>query len=171
MKMFRPEGKEPLWKDEFSINRADEQYVSRRQFTKFLVLTSLGMFVGNLWILARSWFRKTPTYQEKNICLVTDIPVGGVRLFRYPTEKDACILIRPDENTLVAYSQKCTHLSCAVYYAREKNWLECPCHEGYFSIKDGSVLQGPPPRPLPRVVLEQRGDQLVAVGMTVKEET
>jgi Rieske Fe-S protein len=58
-----------------------------------------------------------------------------------------------------------------VYYAREKNRLECPCHEGYFSIKDGSVLQGPPPRPLPRVVLERRGDQLVAVGMTVREET
>lgn len=171
MKLFRPESREPLWKDEFSINRADEQYVSRRQFTKFLVLTSLGMFAGNLWILARSWFRKTPIYQEKNICLITDIPVGGVWLFRYPTEKDACILIRTDVESFVAFSQKCTHLSCAVYYAREKNRLECPCHEGYFSIKDGSVLQGPPPRPLPRVVLEQRGDQLVAVGMTVKEET
>lgn len=171
MKLSRPMSKEPIWKDEFSINRADEQYVSRRQFTKFLVLTSLGMFVGNVWILARSWFSKAPLYSQKEICRATDIPVGGVRLFRYPTDKDNCILIRPDEGTYVAYSQKCTHLSCAVFYAREKNRLECPCHEGYFSIKDGSVLQGPPPRPLPRVVLERRGDQLVAIGMTVPEET
>ena len=35
--------------------------------------------------------------------------------------------------------------------------------EGFFSIKDGSVLQGPPPRPLPRIVLETRGQQLVAI--------
>jgi len=171
MKLFRPECKRPLWKDEFSINRADEQYVSRRQFTKFLVLTSLGMFAGNVWILARSLFRRSPVYPEQNICRATDVPVGGVWLFRYPTEKDACILIRPDEQTYVAYSQKCTHLSCAVYYAPAKNRIECPCHEGYFSVKDGSVLQGPPPRPLPRVVLDRRGDQLVAVGMTIKEET
>ena len=171
MKPFRSASNEPLWKDEFSINRADEQYVSRRQFTKFLVLTSLGMFVGNVWILARSWLNRKPVYPEKNICLATDIPVGEVRLFRYPTEKDACILIRADDESYVAYSQKCTHLSCAVFYAREKNRLECPCHEGYFSIKNGSVLQGPPPRPLPRVILERRGEQIVAVGMTVQEET
>ena len=171
MKLFRPTSKEPLWKDEFSINRADEQYVSRRQFTKFLVLTSLGMFAGNVWILARSWFSKAPVYSEKNICRTTDVPVGGVWLFRYPTEKDACILIRPDEETYVAYSQKCTHLSCAVFYAREKNRLECPCHEGYFSITDGRVLQGPPPRPLPRVMLEKRGDQIVAVGMSTLKDS
>lgn len=169
MKLFRPPGTDPVWKDEFSIDRADEQYVSRRQFTKFLVLTSLGMFVGNLWILARSWFSKTPVYPEMKICRATDVPVGGVWLFRYPTQKDACILIRTDDGNFVAYSQKCTHLSCAVYYAREKDRLECPCHEGYFSIKDGSVLQGPPPRPLPGVVLERRGDDLVAVGMKVHE--
>jgi Rieske Fe-S protein len=78
-------------------------------------------------------------------------------------------LIRPDENTYIAFSQKCTHLSCAVYYAREKNRLECPCHEGYFSITNGDVLQGPPPRPLPRVTLERRGEQLLAVGMETRK--
>ena len=48
---------EPLWRDEFSIETATESYVARRQFAKFLVLTSLGMFAGNLWILVRNWFR------------------------------------------------------------------------------------------------------------------
>ncbi|HET7623726.1 MAG TPA: Rieske (2Fe-2S) protein [Verrucomicrobiae bacterium] len=171
MRLFRRASKDSLWKDEFSINRADEQYVSRRQFTKFLVLTSLGMFVGNLWIVVRSCFSETPGYPEKIIGNAAEIPVGGVHLFRYPTEKDACILIRPDAETYVAYSQKCTHLSCAVFYARENNRLECPCHEGYFSIKTGEVLQGPPPRPLPRVILKRRGDALVAVGMETKRES
>lgn len=171
MRPFRQSSNEPLWQDEFSIHAADERYVSRRQFTKFLVLTSLGMFVGNAWILVRSLFRQRSSYSEKNICKANEMPVGGVWLFRYPTEKDPCILIRPDEQTYVAYSQKCTHLSCAVYYAREKNRLECPCHEGYFSIQTGGVLQGPPPRPLPRVLLERRGDTLVAVGMEIGKET
>jgi nitrite reductase/ring-hydroxylating ferredoxin subunit len=163
--------REALWKDEFSIRTADERYVNRRQFTKFLVLTSLGMFVGNLWILVRSAFSKTPVYLGKAICRASDIPVGGVRLFRYPTERDPCILIRPDADTYVAYSQKCTHLSCAVFYARENNRLECPCHEGYFSVRNGNVLQGPPPRPLPRVVLERRDGEIVAVGMDARRES
>ena len=68
----------------------------------------------------------------------------------------ACIMIRTAADQVVAYSQKCTHLSCAVYYAKEANRLECPCHEGYFSVTDGSVLQGPPPRALPRILLRAR---------------
>ena len=170
MRLMRQSGKEPLWKDEFSVNAADERYVTRRQFTKFLVLTSLGMFAGNCWILVRSLLHRAPVYPEKVIAGVDDLPVGGVRLFRYPGENDPCILIRPDTETYVAYSQKCTHLSCAVFYAREKNRLECPCHEGYFSVKNGDVLQGPPPRPLPRVVLSRRGDSLVATGMETRKE-
>ena len=63
------------------------------------------------------------------------------------------------------------HLSCAVYYAREHDRLECPCHKGYFSVKNGAVLQGPPPRPLPRVALEQRGEDLLAVALETLEES
>jgi arsenite oxidase small subunit len=65
----------------------------------------------------------------------------------------------------VAYSQKCTHLSCAVYYEKDQNRLECPCHQGFFSIADGSVMQGPPQRALPRVALESSAGQLVAIRM------
>ncbi|HEX8985876.1 MAG TPA: Rieske (2Fe-2S) protein, partial [Bryobacteraceae bacterium] len=83
---------------------------------------------------------------------------------------DHCILVRPTENRFVAYSQKCTHLSCAVYYSRQRNRLECPCHEGYFSIADGRVLQGPPPRPLPAIQLERRGELLVAVNVLAGPE-
>jgi Rieske Fe-S protein len=154
---------EPLWRDEFSISRADERYVSRRQLAKFLTLASLGMFAGNLWILIRSWFRKAIVYPRAVVARASEIPVGGVKLFQYPKQGEQCIMIRIAENDYVAYSQKCTHLSCAVFYARENNRLECPCHQGYFSIKDGSVLQGPPTRPLPRVMLERNGDDLIAI--------
>lgn len=170
MKMFGEHGNRPLWREEFPIEKADEGYITRRQFTKFLVLTSAGMFVGTVWIALRSLFRKKPVYPEMDVLRMGAIPVGGVHLFPYPGPNDACIMVRAGENDYVAYSQKCTHLSCAVYYSPQFGRLECPCHEGYFSLKTGQVLQGPPPRPLPRIVLEQRGETLVAVGVDFGEQ-
>ena len=156
----------PLWRDEFAIQTATERYVTRRQFSKFLVLTSLGMFIGNLWILVRSWFAATkPPFPSTPIAAAADLGAGDVKLFSYPKPEDPCILIRIAADTFVAYSQKCTHLSCAVYFAKEQKRLECPCHEGYFSVADGSVLQGPPPRPLPRITLKRDGDNLIATGV------
>jgi len=167
MPFFRKPDTEALWKDEFSIHTADERYVSRRQFTKFLTLASLGMFVGSLWILARSYLMKGAVFPRATVAEAREIPVGGVKLFAYPTPADRCILVRTGENEYNAFSQKCTHLSCAVYFERETNRLACPCHHGYFSATDGSVLQGPPPRPLPRIVLERRGQEFVAIGVKV----
>jgi nitrite reductase/ring-hydroxylating ferredoxin subunit len=170
MKLFG-RGPVPLWREEFSVHAADERYVTRRQLTKFLVLTSFGMFVGNLWVLLKSWRRREASYPVRVVARIGEIPVGGVRLFRYPTGLDPCLLVRIAPDGYVAYSQKCTHLSCAVYFAKESGRLECPCHEGHFSVRDGRVLQGPPPRPLPRVILERRGDTLVAVGISLGDRT
>ena len=165
MSLFRSPSKEPLWKDEFSAFTSDERYVTRRQFTKFLTLASLGMFVGNLWILMKSRFAKPPSFPEIAVAEASEIPIRGVKLFTYPTPQDHCIMIRTGEEEYVAYSQKCTHLSCAVYYSAKNDRLECPCHQGFFSLKDGSVLQGPPPRPLPQITLERHGVELVATGV------
>jgi Rieske Fe-S protein len=157
----------PLWREEFSVFKNDERYVNRRQLTKFLTLTSLAMFAGNIWILIRSKLRgKAPELPVVAVAKVGEIPVGGVKLFPYPHSGEQCILVRVGEEAYAAYSQKCTHLSCAVFYSQESGDLVCPCHEGHFSVRDGSVLQGPPTRPLPAVTLERRGEQLVAIGMT-----
>ncbi len=156
----------PLWKDEFSVHSADERYVTRRQFTKFLVLTSLGMFVGQVWILIKRWLAGKPSpLPQQAIARKEDIAVGEVKLFTYPTAEDHCIMVRTAADHYVAYSQKCTHLSCAVYYAKEANRLECPCHRGFFAVEDGRVLAGPPTRPLPKIVITARGEDLVASGI------
>ncbi len=162
---------ESLWRDEFSGFGERERFVNRRQLIKFLTLTSLGMFVGNVWIFIRSWFRRGESYPRQPVTRLGEIPVGGVKLFRYPNPKEQCLLVRTSENNYVAYSQKCTHLSCAVYYSREDNQLICPCHNGRFSIRDGAVIQGPPTRALPHVLLERDGEQLVAIGMSGKLES
>ena len=170
MKPLKEADTEPLWREEFSIESAHEKIVSRRQFTKFLTLTSLSMFVGNLWILGKTWFEKQPIFPKQVVTKAIDLPVGGVKLFRYPTDADPCILVRTAEEKFVAYSQKCTHLSCPVYFSATTKRLECPCHEGSFSVDTGAVIKGPPPRPLPRIVLEERDGLLLAVGIETGHE-
>ncbi|HEY3453785.1 MAG TPA: Rieske (2Fe-2S) protein [Bryobacteraceae bacterium] len=165
-----PHDRESLWRDEFSVFQERERFVNRRQLIKFLTLTSLGMFAGNIWILIRSWLRRDQAYPQQEIAQLDEIPVGGVKLFHYPSQKDQCLLVRTREDHYVAYSQKCTHLSCAVYYSREDNQLICPCHNGRFSVRDGAVIQGPPTRALPHVLLERRGKELIAIGMSGKLE-
>jgi arsenite oxidase small subunit len=168
VKLFRRPSRLPLWREEVSFRSADERYVSRRQLGKFMALTSLGMLAGNVWILVRSSWRRAPRHPAEVVARAGDLAVGGARVFEYAGEPR--LLVRLDENRYAAYSQKCTHLSCAVHYEHESGRLACPCHVGYFSAATGAVLQGPPPRPLPRVVLERRGDDLVAVGIEGEQE-
>ena len=66
MSLFRSPNEEPLWKAG-SVFTSDERYVSRRQFTKFLTLASLGMFVGNLWILLKSRFQRLPRFRVSKL--------------------------------------------------------------------------------------------------------
>ena len=154
-----------LWREEFSVHAAEERYVTRRQFGKFLVLTSLGMLAGNVWILIRSLWGREAQPAARAVARLDEVPAGGAKVFRYPGSNDPCLLLRKPDGSYVAYSQKCTHLSCAVFPSTDGKRLECPCHEGYFSAADGRVLQGPPPRPLPRILLEERGGELWAVGV------
>src|SRR5262249_25972543 len=142
-----------------------ERYVNRRQFTKFLTLTSFAMFAGNLWVLARSIFYRPPAFHPQAIASLDELPVGGVKTFAFPEAGDPCILIRTGADEWVAYSQKCPHPPAAVYHEREQNRLGRPCHRGFSSIVDGAVLQGPPQRPLPRVALARENGQLIALRM------
>jgi len=42
--------------------------------------------------------------------------VGGTKVFQYPGPSDNCLLVHVEQSRFVAYSQKCTHLACAVIY-------------------------------------------------------
>jgi menaquinol-cytochrome c reductase iron-sulfur subunit len=49
----------------------------------------------------------------------------------------------------IVMSNICTHLGCRVRWIPDKEGFYCPCHNGVFA-KDGTVVSGPPPRPLDR---------------------
>ena len=70
------------------------------------------------------------------------------------------MLIRLNDGSWRAYEQKCTHLSCAVFYDPQTDKIQCPCHNGWFDARTGIVLQGPPPRPLPRLEVVIKGEEV-----------
>ncbi len=165
----RPLVAQPQWRQDFPIDVPQDNYISRREFTKFLVLTSAAFTFGQFWIAWENWRRaQRGEMPMQQIAMLSQIPVGTSIVFHYPNEDEPCLLIRPDEKTLLAYSQKCTHLSCAVIPELEKKRIACPCHHGYFSLDDGRVLAGPPQRPLPRIKLEVRGDAIYASGVELR---
>lgn len=162
----RPATDQPAWRRDFPIDWPRDHYVSRRDFTKFLGLTSLAFVIGQVWIGVKSLrdrLRGRPA--EVAVGRLADVPVGGARVFHYPTAADPCLLLRPDEQTLIAYGQKCTHLSCAVVPEIDRGRLACPCHKGYFDLDTGRPVAGPPRRPLPRVALQVRGGVVYATGV------
>jgi Rieske Fe-S protein len=160
---------QPAWRQDFPIDWPQDQYVERRDFMKFVVLTSLALTMGQFWIAGQNWWRRRRGMPEmKRIVSLAALPVGGQLTFTFPGPEDDCVLVRTGENTLVAYSQRCTHLSCAVRPLVEQGTIECPCHDGLFDLRTGRPLAGPPRRPLDIVRLERHGDDIYAVGVEAR---
>ncbi len=157
--------KTPKWKQDFPIEWEGDHYVTRREMVKFMTLGSL-LLAGANWIAAiAGQVLHGGSKAERDIGAFSALEQTGSLLFRYPTDKDPCIAVRTPEGKLVAYSQLCTHLSCAVVYSKSDNALVCPCHHGVFNIDQGSPVAGPPTRPLQRIKVEQRGDRLIATEL------
>lgn len=160
-------GDRPRWREDFPVRWDDDHYMTRRELAKFLTLGS-GLLAGvNVLIAFIGLSREDLTAPALRIAAADDIAPGASLLFRYPTPDDPCILVRDASGRLDAFSQVCTHLSCAVVHRPDERVLACPCHNGSFSAREGRPLTGPPTRRLPRVVIEQRGRDLVATGIEV----
>jgi len=161
-----PMAEQPQWRKDFAIDWPEDHLVARRDFAKFLVLTSGAFVVGQGWIAAQQLLRRRePPPARARVASLRDVPRGSAVVFHYPGEHDPCLLIHTADGALLAYSQKCTHLSCAVVPRLEAGVLHCPCHEGYFDLRTGRNLAGPPPRPLPRIELEVDGDDVYAIAV------
>lgn len=163
---FAPAEAQPAWRQDFPVDWPQDLYVERRDFLKFMVLTSAAFTVGQFWIVAQNWYRRhggQPPLQR--IASMDDLAVGGALGFTYPNEHEPCLLVRVSTSEFVAFNQKCTHLSCAVIPQPAEGSFFCPCHEGRFDLRTGAPTAGPPRRPLTRVVLETRGRDLYAVGI------
>ncbi len=164
----RPLEEQPKWRQDFPIDWPQDEYVSRRDLTKFMALTSLAFVAGQVWIVGQSVLTRPPVYVRRAVARVDAVPVGTSMVFGYPTDADQRVLVRLGEEHFVAYDQKCTHLLCPVFPRVEEGVLHCPCHNGYFDIGDGRPIAGPPQRPLPRVEIEIEDGIIYATNVVLR---
>ena len=157
-------GRNDRTQQDFPIEWDGDHYVSRREMVKFLTLGSFLLAVANWATAFGKRFVRKDSSAVKLLGPRKDLEQNDYMLFRYPSAESPCIAIRTPEGRFVAYSQVCTHLSCAVVYDKTENQIVCPCHRGVFDVNLGTPVAGPPTRPLPRVKLELRDDQFYATG-------
>lgn len=158
------------WRAEFPYHWDADELVSRRELLQVSVYTSGALFASTALLallggLERLQAKAAPP--AVRIASIAEVPAGGALYFNYPGPADQAVLLHlPQGNTFVAYSQRCTHLSCAVYFQPEHHRLYCPCHDGVFDPQTGAPIAGPPQRRLGQIALRQEGDVLYAVGVT-----
>jgi Rieske Fe-S protein len=140
--------------------------VTRRDFLNLLKGTGAVIGVGAVAVPVVSYFYP-PKLEEMPsepvlVCPEAELPVGEsktVKFGRYPA-----IVVHLDSG-LKAYSAVCTHFACIVKWNAEQERLDCPCHDGFFSAEDGTVVSGPPPSALTMLETEIVDGQIyVKVG-------
>lgn len=155
------------------LDSSDVPRLKRREFCNRLLLTSSGVLVAAV-ILSGKAEGQTATqvaYPPRRIEGAESLMPGSALYFNYPTRTEPAILVRSLEGEYYAYSCRCSHLGCSVYFERGGRRLECPCHKGSYELQTGSVLNGPPTRALTQILLQMRaGGQLWATGQTIARD-
>lgn len=151
--------------DSPSKSCGDSSQITRREFCNGLMLGSAALMVAGRAVASEATAR-TSAFASPPMRIegAEALPPGSSILFSYPTRNDPAILVRTQDGRYYAYSQKCSHLGCSVQFDRDRRRLQCPCHQGAYEVRSGSVLQGPPQRPLDQIFLQLRGGEVWAVG-------
>ena len=151
------------WSEEFPYHWRADDLVTRRDTLRFLVAGSGALFVATSALAAVGSLRSTTGEHLVAVAREGEIAENEWRVFNFPDEYAQGIVVNLPGKGLVAYSDVCTHLSCAVLYQPGDRKFHCPCHEGFFDAYSGDVLAGPPTRPLPLIELRIQNGVVYAV--------
>ena len=81
--------------------------------------------------------------------------MGGGKIF----SDEKIVVTQPTAGEFKAFSSICTHQGCPVTKVADGT-IDCTCHGSKYSIEDGSVEDGPAPKPLPEKTVTVTGDTL-----------
>jgi Rieske Fe-S protein len=84
------------------------------------------------------------------------VPVGGGKILT----AQQIVITQPAAGSYKAFTAVCTHQGCIVSTVADGT-IDCPCHGSKFSVKDGSVVNGPAPSPLAPVAIKVEGTSIV----------
>lgn len=89
------------------------------------------------------------------LATTSEIPVGGGKVF----SSQQVVVTQPEAGTFKGFSAICTHMQCTVDQVANGT-IDCPCHGSQFSVKDGAVVAGPAPKPLPTANIKVAGNKI-----------
>ncbi len=161
----QPEGSSEEWREEFPYPWDEDEVVTRRDTLRFLVAGTGALFLATGVLAIIGNLSSGPGVKAVPIAKVGELAENEWKVFDFPDQYAQGILINLPGKGLVAYSDVCTHLSCAVIYQGDGKHLHCPCHNGLFDAATGNVLAGPPTRPLPLIQLAIHDGTIYAVRL------
>jgi menaquinol-cytochrome c reductase iron-sulfur subunit len=145
------------------MDKSEDKQLGRRNFMK-VAIASIGGLIGAAFGLPAIPYIMGPALQKESDSWIQLGSIGKVEL-NIPTlfkktietqtgwinteEEISVYVLTSNGQDYVVMSNVCTHLGCRVRWIPEEDSFFCPCHNGVFT-KDGSVVAGPPPRPLDR---------------------
>jgi Rieske Fe-S protein len=98
----------------------------------------------------------SPDAAGQELISTAGVPVGGGTVLA----DEKIVVTQPEEGDFKAFSAICTHQNCVVADVADGT-VNCTCHGSRFRITDGSVEQGPAPRPLP-------GERITVEGNSIR---
>ena len=136
--------------------------LDRRRFLDSLLKTG---FVSTIVAMAYPVWRflippvsGEPATQSVVAAQASQVAPNSGMLFKFGSQPG--LLIRTPDGELQAFNAICTHLDCTVQYKPDTSQIWCACHNGLYDLA-GNVVSGPPPRALDRLVVNQRGEDVV----------
>ncbi len=162
--------------------------VDKKQLTRRDILSLVTWAIGGLVSLGVSLpaiaYIVGPAIQNKDrqdwirLGSISKVEIGTPTLFKakitrqtgwISTEEQVSVyILTEDGRDYIAMSNICTHLGCRARWVPDREQFFCPCHNGVFD-KLGSVVSGPPPRPLDRYEINVEYDQIY-IGRLYKVE-
>ena len=145
------------------MDKSKDKQLGRRNFMK-VAIAAIGGLIGTAIGLPAIPYIMGPALQKESdswiqLGSISKVELNIPTLFKKTletqtgwinTEEEISVyVLTSNGQDYVVMSNVCTHLACRVRWIPEKDSFFCPCHNGVFA-KDGTVVAGPPPRPLDR---------------------
>lgn len=156
--------------DESKKEDRKEGSMSRRYFLEIVGGSAVGVAAAGSVLL-------TAQYLSPNVLHEPPLKFKAGTVEDYPSDSVTLIvdqksyIVRAKEGYFYAMSAICTHLGCITGWKSGERIIACPCHGSMFD-REGNVIAGPAPRPLPRfqITLEEREQLVVDKGQIVGED-
>lgn len=157
---------------------AEQEHVGRRSFLATLTWL-IGALISASYAIPAIAYLIAPTRQDEeqgdwlSLGSTAKVELGTPTLFKATIERQtgwisnleeiSAYVLTENGRSYVAFSNICSHLGCRVRWIEDQEQFFCPCHNGVFA-KDGTVLEGPPPRPLDQFETRVVDDQIEILG-------